>query len=89
MEFVFYDFYEYLYQVVKNMPSAVAEAKASSMDNAVYVWRLNTASRLHCGSSLFSACGLLSNTERIGWAVLGFVCHSHEAGGGTIQTDLH
>ena len=47
MEFVFYDFYEYLYQVVKNMPSAVAEAKAASMDNAVYVWRLNTASRLH------------------------------------------
>ena len=72
-----------------NRPSAVAEAKAASMDNAVYVWRLNTSSRLHCGSSLFSECGLLSNTERIGWAVLGFVCHSHEAGGGTIQTDLH
>ena len=63
-----------------NMPSAVAEAKAASMDNAVYVWRLNTSSRLHCGSSLFSECGLLSNTERIGWAVLGFICRSHEGG---------
>lgn len=31
MELVFYDFYEYLYQVVKNMPSAVAEAKAATM----------------------------------------------------------
>ena len=30
------------------MPSAVAEAKAAAMDNAVDVWRLETASRLHC-----------------------------------------
>ena len=80
MELVFYDFYEYLYQVVKNMPGAVAEAKAAAMYNAVDVWRLNTASRLNCGSSLFSECGLLSNTERIGWAVLGFICRSHEGG---------
>nr|DAM43899.1 MAG TPA: hypothetical protein [Caudoviricetes sp.] len=29
------------------MPSAVAEAEAAAMDNAVDVWRLNTASRLH------------------------------------------
>ena len=29
------------------MPSAVAEAEAAAMDNAVGVWRLNTASRLH------------------------------------------
>ena len=29
------------------MPSAVAEAKAAAMDNAVDVWRLDTASRLH------------------------------------------
>ena len=28
------------------MPSAVAEAEAAAMDNAVGVWRLNTASRL-------------------------------------------
>nr|DAD62461.1 MAG TPA: hypothetical protein [Caudoviricetes sp.] len=28
------------------MPSAVAEAKTAVMDNAVDVWRLNTASRL-------------------------------------------
>lgn len=28
------------------MPSAVAEAKAAAMDNAVDVWRLTTASRL-------------------------------------------
>lgn len=28
------------------MPSAVAEAEAAAMDNAVDVWRLNTASRL-------------------------------------------
>lgn len=38
------------------------------------VWRPNTASRLHCGGSLFSAWGLLPSTERIGWAVLGFIC---------------
>ena len=30
-----------------NMPGAEAEAKAAAMDNAVDVWRLNTASRLH------------------------------------------
>ena len=29
------------------MPSAVAEAEAAAMDNAVDVWRLITASRLH------------------------------------------
>ena len=29
------------------MASAVAEAEAAAMDNAVDVWRLNTASRLH------------------------------------------
>ena len=29
------------------MPGAEAEAKAAAMDNAVDVWRLNTASRLH------------------------------------------
>lgn len=29
-----------------NMPSAAAEAEAAAMDNAVDVWRLNTASRL-------------------------------------------
>lgn len=62
------------------MPSAVAEAETATMDNAVDVWRLNTSSRLYCGSILFSACGLLSNTERIGWAVLGFICRSHEGG---------
>ena len=28
------------------MPSAVAEAETAAMDNAVDVWRLNTASRL-------------------------------------------
>ena len=28
------------------MPGAEAEAKAAAMDNAVDVWRLNTASRL-------------------------------------------
>ena len=28
------------------MPSAAAEAEAAAMDNAVDVWRLNTASRL-------------------------------------------
>lgn len=32
--------------VVLYMPSAVAEAEAAAMDNAVDVWRLNTASRL-------------------------------------------
>jgi hypothetical protein len=32
--------------VVLYMPSATAEAKAAAMDNAVDVWRLNTASRL-------------------------------------------
>ena len=67
------------------MPSAAAEGQTAAMGTAVRPWRLNTASRLHCGSSLFSECGLLSNTERIGWAVLGFIrCPSpHEAGGGT------
>ena len=29
------------------MPSAAAEAKAAAMDNAVDVWRLTAASRLH------------------------------------------
>jgi len=33
--------------VVLYMPSAAAEAKAAAMDNAVDVWRLNTASQLH------------------------------------------
>lgn len=33
--------------VVLYMPSAVAEAEAAAMDNAVDVWRLNTASRPH------------------------------------------
>jgi hypothetical protein len=32
--------------VVLYMPSAVAEAEAAAMDNAVDVWRLNAASRL-------------------------------------------
>lgn len=32
--------------VVLYMPSAVAEAEAAAMDNAVDVWRLITASRL-------------------------------------------
>jgi hypothetical protein len=32
--------------VVLYMPSAAAEAEAAAMDNAVDVWRLNTASRL-------------------------------------------
>ena len=33
--------------VVLYMPSAAAEAEAAAMDNAVDVWRLNAASRLH------------------------------------------
>ena len=53
-----------------HMPGAEAEAKAADADNAADVWRLDTASRLHCGGSLNSGCGLPSCTERIGWAVL-------------------
>lgn len=42
------------------MPSAVAEAEAAAMDNAVDVWRLNTASRLqrspvYAGQSIIHA----------------------------------
>ena len=42
------------------MPSAVAEAKTAVMDNAVDVWRLNTASRLqrspvYAGQSIIHA----------------------------------
>lgn len=42
------------------MPSAVAEAETAAMDNAVDVWRLNTASRLqrspvYAGQSIIHA----------------------------------
>ena len=45
------------------MPSAVAEAEAAAMDNAVDVWRLNTASRLQPGDRKNDVSSCLLNPE--------------------------
>lgn len=56
----------FLLAVGSNMPSAAAEAKAATMDNAVDVWRLNTASRLQPGSAgLTAASGQSRQTRKI------------------------
>lgn len=58
-----------------NMPGAEAEAKAAAMDNAVDVWRLNTASRLHmactwwewkCSESNWQTIALDSDDRAVG-----------------------
>ena len=68
------------------MPSAVAEAEAAAMDNAVDVWRLITASRLQGPVWQWSW-----PVSRMGDGGLqrsrAMICRSspHEAGGGTRQ----